>query len=156
MTGGEIWQLAEYPVAVFLIKAWRLEAEGIQVGVPGAPLLRFFFRQRQQLVAIAAAAQFLFDPHQVDVEPIPIGGADQAAGDFFLRRIKHETQVFTVVTPSLLGIVIRDASADGAPDGIIYFFNVDDLIYLGHYFLFPFLKIPVQQDLPLICPKRIH
>src|SRR5271169_6204880 len=81
MTLRKVGQLAELPVAQFAIEAGRLKAKRIDEGVSNAALACFGFGFLDQGFSKILAPQFFRYPERVDIEPAPIGLADQPAND---------------------------------------------------------------------------
>lgn len=92
--------------------------------MPGATLTGFLFRKAEEPLPEALTAQVLPHPHQINIEPVPIGCADHAADDLPIRRLEDITQALAAVISRPADVEILKPSADDLPGG---FFEVVDL-----------------------------
>jgi hypothetical protein len=127
----EARQLAKHLVAVLLVKAGGLEAEGVEKGIPSALLARFIFQRLQQLAAEATAAQRFGQPHQIDIQPIPEHNTDHASGSFSGRPAHHKTNPPRVVIACMLGVVGGYALPNSAPGFFHRIRLLDDLVFIA-------------------------
>jgi hypothetical protein len=72
VSSGKVWQFAKDAIAMLFVEIWRLETERIQICVLGAAFPCFIFGAYQEAMSISTTAEFLFEPQQIDVKPIPI------------------------------------------------------------------------------------
>ena len=109
---------------MFLVEFWNLKPECIQVGKFRAPFLGFFFCLEHKLISITTASIVFPDPHQVNVEPVPISCANDSPDNIPLSGLEDETQVLTVIPTFLLRIVITDTAPDDIPCGLIHEYDL--------------------------------
>lgn len=114
---------------MLLIEIRRLKTEGVQIGMLSPSSARFLFGEHQKTMAIATASQFLFDPHQVDMEPVPMRCADHAADNFLVCCTQNKTQALAMIVSCLSDIV----SVNGRPDDALFrWFDIVDAVSFIH------------------------
>ena len=59
------------------------------------------FRFLKELAAETLSAQIFPDPHQVDIQPIPISRADHPAYDLAFRCLEDEAKVLSLIISGL-------------------------------------------------------
>lgn len=111
------------------VEIWRLKTECIQVYMLCATLPRCVFNQRQKATPISLTPQFVFYPHQVDKQPIPMYYAYYAPCNSLVRGLKNEAKALRLVIPCLLLVVTANASADGLPDRVVRLIDIDNSVF---------------------------
>ena len=112
MPGWEVLVNAPNAVAALLVEPKRLEAHRIQVRVMAPAAGGFLFGRRQEPRPVPLPAHFLLQPEDPDVQPAPIGLAQQAADQNPVRAAQEEDQFPVGVVRSVQAVEREQAFPD--------------------------------------------
>ena len=115
------------------IEVWRLKAEGVQIGILGAPLSCFIFHStsRDDAHNHAHEARLLPTIGRYETNPSIIRRL-HLLQSFRPARAQNKTQPFKFVIASLFYIKITNALSDCPPCRLLRLVNVDDLVFFIH------------------------
>ena len=118
-TGRVAGDAAEFVPTMTFVKARRLKADGKEHRRATAAPHPFFLGQPQHVAAKVVTAQFLRQKDQVEEEKAE-RGPSQYAAERLSARISHQYgEGPRIAVAHLLGVVVREAIADGAAGGIV-------------------------------------
>lgn len=95
-------------VAMYLVKIWRLKAEGIERHQMTAPPDCFLFCCAKELAAIALLAQVGLDPQEVNLAAATSGIPGDAGYNLLLRVANKANQPLEVIVAGYVDIVLID------------------------------------------------
>lgn len=111
MAGRKICQLSVDLVSVLLVEHQILKAECIQIGIFAARLPCEFFGALQKPLSKALAAQRLRQPQHVDVEPVPVGLAQDTADCGVLRITQQHSNLLIILISGMSRVVGNESGA---------------------------------------------